>query len=184
MSEGPKSTRFRFNWRRSIFGWCGSGLAALSVACLAYWATSLTSRNVDIDPVYIGGLYLSADDGVIRLRDSQWISVSGLLRVFREVDEYYEYVAMNWKVNLDFHVHHDRGLDLPGLHYRRIGAIDNYFIRGPFWMLSLSPLIPFGVTAVLAGLCFYRYWAACRRPTTCPLAISQNPITDGGTLWP
>ena len=171
MSEGRPSTdqQFRFNLRRSIYGWASVALVALSTASLAYWGAALKSRNADLDAVYIGGLYLSAAQGLIRLHDDQLWSVTQTLDYFRRADGGIQGKVPYPEGPMTNLVHSDRGLDLPGLHYRSIESILS--IGSPIWMLSISLLIPCGLAALLAAFCLYRYVAACRGPESKPPAI-------------
>ena len=135
-------------------------IATLSVACLIYWAISLRPRKADFETVYIGGLYISADSGVIRVRPDQSTPIKTMFAQFRLADDEILAKKLFPAGDLDLYVEHDSELTLPGLHYRRIEWRRSDY--SGVWMLSLSPLIPFVATALLAGLCLYRYVVACR----------------------
>jgi len=167
--ESRTEQRFQFNLRQSIYGWGCLAIITVSIACLAYWIVSLRPSKADFETVYIAGLYLSADHGVIRVRDNPSVSVRGMLHKNPQFRKLFPGPALN------INEHGNTRIDLPGFQYRSI----EYQPSGSvFWMLSLSPFIPFGVTALLAGLCFYRYIAAYRNLTSQLSVIPERPVSN------
>jgi hypothetical protein len=167
MSKGSDQADqpIRFNLRRSIYGWSGLGIFALSVACLAYWITSFKAGTADFAPVYIGGKYLSVEYGVIRIHNDQWPTVGEMLSLFRNADperrarELYPGTSSEILANRDLRFS-EWGFSLPGLNYRCIEFKSGELM----WMLSMSTLVPFGVAALLAVFCLNRYLATMRSP--------------------
>jgi hypothetical protein len=179
MSEDRKGfPPLRFSLRRLLYGWAGMVSAMASVACLAYWTISLRSSRADFDAVYVAGLYLSADNGELRLRDYQLIPVKKTLEHFHRAEEEKQFRARlpqlekqypGATADAHFLFCSDHVFNLPGLHYRRV----EYLPGGtPIWMVSFSPLIPFGVTATLAGIFLYRFAATYRSPHAHPAPLS------------
>ncbi len=165
MSGDPAPVRFSL--RRSIYGWGCLAWAALATAFLGYWVPSLFSNGSDLEPIYLHGLSLSSDGGLIRIHSQASMSVEQLLELSETVDNRNAFTRAQVPESATANVPPSLKVALPGFEFRRFQYLyfdgTSWTAQDRIWILSLSPLIPCGVMSVLAILFFYRYVVVGRK---------------------
>jgi len=160
MNKFAKSARGHL--KMAIYEWLAVGLLICSVACLAYWLVSIVIGGAKVNDIFVGGMTLSADSGVICLHRGEFpidIVETEFLRA-----------------PSDPSVIDDKGINLPGLRYHQLAYDHPRFAGSEIWFLRVSALIPCLTAASLAGFCIHRYRAA-RRIITATTPALNSPAT-------